>query len=79
MAGPHHDADVMKMIQSFTDPPDHGIAAVTVMFTVEELNHRIIGVQGGYALCICDHFNQGGMYPMGSDMDVQLPGDKLAH
>lgn len=79
MAGPHYDADVLKMIQSFTYPPVHGIAAVTVMFTIEELNHRIIGVQGGCALCICDRFNQGGMYPMGCDTDIQLPGDKLAH
>ena len=79
MGGSHHNADILKVVEPFTDAPVHGIAAVTVMFTIEELNHRIIGVQGGCALCICDRFNQGGMSPMGSDTDVQLPGDKLAH
>lgn len=79
MCGSHHNADILKVVEPFTDAPVQRVTAVTVMFTIEELNHRIISVQGGSALCICDRFNQGGMCPMGSDTDVQLPGDKLAH
>ena len=47
VGGSHHNADILKVIEPFTGAPVHGIAAVTVMFTIEELNHRIIGVQGG--------------------------------